>query len=72
MSEMCISKVTEQMCNIVCAMCGLMSDNYLAWEEHVAEVAMKEDSDHASLLSVQINSNGDKVQSYNNGTKSEQ
>ena len=49
------------MCNIVCAMCGLMSDNYLAWEEHVAEVALKEDSDHASLLAVKINSNGDKV-----------
>ena len=42
-------------------MCGLMSDNYLAWEEHVAEVALKEDSDHASLLAVKINSNGDKV-----------
>ena len=49
------------MCNIVCAMCGLMSDNYLAWEEHVAEVALKEDSDHANLLAVKINSNGDKV-----------
>ena len=59
----CIFKVTEQMCNIVCAMCGLMSDNYLAWEEHVAEVALKEDSDHESLLAVKINKNGDKVTS---------
>ena len=44
-------------------MCGLMSDNYTEWDQHVTEVTIKEDSDHACLLAVQINSNGQKVSS---------
>ena len=49
------------MCNIVCGMCGLMSDTYSDWDEHVTEVTIKEDSDHASLMAVQIKPNGEKV-----------
>ena len=42
-------------------MCGLMSDTYSDWDEHVTEVTIKEDSDHASLMAVQIKPNGEKV-----------
>ena len=38
-----------------------MSDTYSDWDEHVTEVTIKEDSDHASLMAVQIKPNGEKV-----------
>ena len=45
-----VLQVTDHLCDIVCDMCGLMSDNHEAWDQHVAEVTLKEDADHASLF----------------------
>ena len=54
-------QVRDQLCSLVCSMCGLMCDTFTDWEEHVAEVTAKEDSDHASLLTVQVSSNREKI-----------
>ena len=54
-------EVTDQLSSLVCSMCGLMCDTFTDWEEHVAEVTAKEDSDHASLLSVQVSTNKEKI-----------
>ena len=54
-------QVTDHLCDIVCGMCGLMSENHEAWDQHVAEVTLKEDADHASLLSAKMSSSEEKV-----------
>ena len=56
-----VLQVTDHLCDIVCDMCGLMSDNHETWDQHVAEVTLKEDADHASLLSAKVSSSEEKV-----------
>ena len=38
-----------------------MCDTFTDWDQHVAEVTNKEDEDHASLLTVQVTSNREKI-----------
>ena len=38
-----------------------MCDTFTDWDQHVTEVTTKEDSDHASLLTVQVSSNREKI-----------
>ena len=56
-----VLQVTDHLCDIVCGMCGLMSDNHEAWDQHVAEVTLKEDADHASFLSAKVSSSEEQV-----------
>ena len=56
-----LCQVTGQLCSVVCAQCGLMCDTFTDWEHHIAEVTSAEDQDHASLLSVQVSTNKEKI-----------
>ena len=57
--------VADELVNIVCGGCGLTCADHASWEEHVRVMTVREDEEHASLFTVQISTNVEKITSDN-------